>query len=63
MQPDRPTTQHRSHHGPCTPSGLEKEETPCEFMRSIDQISRYYVVKFVPFELLRTQDYGGGALC
>lgn len=27
----------------------------CEFMRSIEQISRYYVVKFVPFELLRTQ--------
>lgn len=41
----------------------EKEGTPCEFMRSIDQISRYYVVKFVPFELLRTRDYGGGALC
>lgn len=35
----------------------EKMRVSYEFMRSIDQISRYYVVKFVHFELLRTRVY------
>lgn len=35
----------------------------CGFMRLIDQILRYYVVKFVRFELWRTRVYYGCCCC